>query len=106
MGLEKLISCEPALDTNWCRWHCIYVKQFRRHLKIKTRRMKRYWGTFDTQTGAIEIDPRATPKKRLEVIMHEALHGYCPDWTEKQMRTATRALRDVLWRDGYRRIHK
>lgn len=66
--------------------------------------MEKCWGTFCTRTGEIAVDPRATSKKRLETILHEALHGYAPEWTEQQMRTATRALRDLLWRDGYRRI--
>lgn len=82
------------------------VGKFRRHLKIRERRMKLCWGLFNPETGQITINPDATPKKRLEVIMHEALHGFCPEWTEKQMRTATRAIRDALWSDGYRRIYK
>lgn len=80
--------------------------KFRRHLKIRERPMKYWWGTMDVDTGDITIDPRATPRKRLETILHEALHGYAPEWTEAQMRVATRALRDALWKDGYRRIYK
>jgi hypothetical protein len=77
--------------------------RFRRHLKIRERRLSKEWGVICLKTGQIDIDPRATPKKRLETIMHEALHEAAPHWTEKQMRIVTRALRDALWKDGYRR---
>lgn len=75
-------------------------------LKIKERRSKTAWGTFDTATGEITINPDATPFKRLETIIHEALHKFSPDWTEKQVRVSARVIRDALWRDGYRRIYK
>ncbi len=83
-------------------------KRFRRHLKIVTRKLGRHGkdtvGLFWTRSSLIEIDPRLTSFKRLETILHEAMHEYAPHWSEAEVRTATRALRDALWRDGYRRV--
>ena len=56
--------------------------------------------------GRIEIDPRLTARKRLEIVLHEALHFRHADWTESRVVAESRKLAAVLWRDGWRRVCK
>lgn len=75
-------------------------------LKIKEGRRRNEWGSFCPKTGQIMINPEATSNKRLETFIHEALHQFSPNLTEKQVRIYARALKNALWQDGYRRIYK
>lgn len=56
----------------------------------------------------IEIDPRLGAKRMLEVICHEALHIALPDLVgdkgEAEIDRLGKAVSDVLWRDGYRKV--
>lgn len=54
--------------------------------------------------NTIELAPHLWPSKRLEVMVHEALH--LADWkmSEKKVTNRAKYIADVLWRDGYRRI--
>jgi len=64
----------------------------------------------------IEIDPRLGAKRMLEVICHETLHIALPHLTdhppkskaykkgEAEVDRLGKALADVLWKDGYRKV--
>lgn len=53
--------------------------------------------------NTIEIDPNLWPQKRLEVVIHEALH--LADWSmsERKVKYRAKYIADVLWRQGYRK---
>lgn len=61
----------------------------------------REWGI----PPVIEVDPRNTPRQRMEVIIHEMLHHLCPDKSETWVRLNAKKVRNMLWKDGYRRIY-
>lgn len=53
--------------------------------------------------GTIEIDPRLTGKKRLEILCHEIIHHIATDWTEAKVLHAGRIMGNALWKQGYRK---
>lgn len=52
--------------------------------------------------ASIEIDVRTTGRKRLEIIIHEALHLAFPAVPEEDIRRAGRYVGMVVWALGYR----
>ncbi|MEO8207351.1 MAG: hypothetical protein ABI615_14330 [Chthoniobacterales bacterium] len=53
----------------------------------------------------IEIDPRQTPRVRLDTIIHEWLHIEFPALSETQIRRRAGRLTKILWEDKWRKIH-
>lgn len=53
--------------------------------------------------GTVLIHDRLTPRRRLEVELHEALHCLYPDLSEETVTSGAADLRRLLWRLGYRR---
>jgi len=64
------------------------------------------WGqaTTDPANPVIEIDPRLSPRRELEVLAHEALHIAFPEMSEKEVDRAGKVVSAVLWQENYRRI--
>lgn len=64
------------------------------------------WGqaTTDPDRPVIEIDPRLSPRRELEVMVHEALHIAFPEMAEKDVDRAGKVVGAVLWQENYRRI--
>lgn len=54
--------------------------------------------------GVIEIDPRLTGKKQMEILIHEALHLLNPEWEEGKVVKQSRKLTQLLWKENYRRV--
>jgi len=54
--------------------------------------------------NTIEVAPHLWPSKRLEVMVHEALH--LADWkmSERKVENRAKLIAQVLWADGYRRM--
>ena len=52
----------------------------------------------------IEIDPRATGKKELELLIHESLHLIYPTQEEEMIETNAITLTNLLWKIGYRKV--
>jgi hypothetical protein len=52
----------------------------------------------------IEIDPRATGKKQLEILLHEGLHVVFPDLSEEAVVNAAVLLTNTLWSEDFRRV--
>jgi hypothetical protein len=55
--------------------------------------------------GVIKVDPRQTPRDRMETLIHEMLHEVCPYLEEWAVQEAGDKIEQLLFRDGYRRIH-
>ncbi len=67
---------------------------------------ERAWGqaTTDAARPIIEVDPRLSPRRELEVLVHEAIHICWPDKNEKEVDRAGKVISTVLWQENYRRI--
>jgi len=64
------------------------------------------WGmaTCDPARPLIEIDPRLSPRRELEVLCHEQLHISLPDLSEKQIDRLGKEMSRTLWDQNYRRV--
>ncbi|CAB4192442.1 hypothetical protein UFOVP1233_37 [uncultured Caudovirales phage] len=58
----------------------------------------------DPQHPMIEVDPRLSAKRELEVVCHEALHIALPDLVEKEVDRVGKAIARVLWSQNFRRV--
>lgn len=84
----------------------------RRTPKIVYRKLGNEWAWGQAHPHQnpplIEIDPRLGAKRMLEVICHEALHIALPDLVgkkgEAEIDRLGKAVSDVLWKDGYRKV--
>jgi hypothetical protein len=67
---------------------------------------ERAWGqaTCDPSHPTIEIDPRLSPKRELEVLCHEQLHLSLPDLSESQIDRLGKEMSRTLWSQNYRRV--
>jgi hypothetical protein len=61
---------------------------------------------YDPENRRILIHNKLTPKRELEVVIHEALHA--ADWhkDESWVKVVAKELSQMLWRLGYRRDHE
>ena len=71
--------------------------------EVKLGRQK-LWGQTNCTDGVVDIDPRMKSKKYMRILLHESLHVCFPEMKEMAVRRASRLMRDVLWKQGYRRI--
>lgn len=64
------------------------------------------WGmaTTDPQHPLIEIDPRLSPRRELEVLCHEQLHISLPELSESQIDRLGKEMSRTLWSQNYRRV--
>ena len=58
---------------------------------------------FDRDVREIWIDPKLRGQERMESLIHEGTHAELPTLTEEQVTALGRNIKDLLWRDGYRR---
>lgn len=77
-------------------------------MKVNERKLGREkaWGLAHQEDNLIEIDPRLTGKKRLEIYLHEAIHLIYPKLSESDVIKHSKKLTSLLWKQGYRRIEK
>ena len=64
------------------------------------------WGQAwpNRPTPLIEVDPRLSPKRELEVLCHEALHVAFPEMSEADVYRAGKVVSRVLWSQNLRRV--
>ncbi len=60
------------------------------------------WGTFDWGDMTLCISYQTKERLRLDTIIHECLHAFCPYLHEDFVATIATDLCNVLWRLGYR----
>jgi hypothetical protein len=77
-----------------------------RRLRIVTRKLgrERAWG--QQEPGLIEIDSRLKGRRRLNVLLHEAIHEAFPRVSETGVLNAARTITAALWQQGYRRVEE
>jgi hypothetical protein len=52
--------------------------------------------------GTIEIDPRLSPRRRLEILIHEMMHHRHLHWTEEHVTKEAAVMAKFLWKNGVR----
>ena len=78
-----------------------------RRIKVTDCKLKNHAAAGLTLKGVADeflIDPRLDENHRLEILLHEGQHLLMPDVSEMLIRAYSRRLKDMLWRDGWRRI--
>lgn len=71
-------------------------------LEVKLGREKAVGQTY--YDGTIQIDPRQSPKERMDTIIHETIHTVHPELSEEQVIQLANISTNTLWKDGYRRV--
>lgn len=62
------------------------------------------WGMAHADDNIIEIDARLKGKKRLEILIHEALHLLNPDMEEDDVILQSQKICLTLWKLNYRQV--
>ena len=79
-----------------------------RKTKVVFRKLgkEQAWGqaTCDPARPLIEIDPRLSPRRELEVICHEQLHISMPAVDEREIDRLGKELSRTLWEQNFRRV--
>lgn len=62
------------------------------------------WGMAHADDNIIEIDARLKGKKRLEILIHEALHLLNPEMSEEDVILQSQKICLTLWKLNYRQV--
>lgn len=54
----------------------------------------------------IEIDPRQSSREYLDTLIHEMLHCFLPDLSERGITRMADLMTEEIWKRRYRRIDK
>ena len=76
-----------------------------RKVKVVERKLGRIgaYGMATLAQNLIELDPRMTERRRLTILVHEAIHLARWDLTEREVTKLAPKIGKVLWQQGYRR---
>lgn len=76
-----------------------------KRIKIKYSKLgkQKVWG-FAHSDGLIEVDERLKGKKKMEIIIHEAMHLLNPEDSEEEVVRKSVILTNTLWYEKYRMI--
>jgi hypothetical protein len=81
--------------------------QFHPAMKIIVARRKlgkeRSYGLAWQHLKKIELDSRLTPRKELEIMVHEVSHLVFPKMVEEHVERLGKIVSKVLWQEGYRK---
>jgi len=72
--------------------------------KLGHRQSLGLWEKVNDKTSKISIDARLKGFQRLLIVLHEALHETCRDWTEEKVVAVSEFLARVLWECDYRHV--
>lgn len=72
--------------------------------KLGRRQSLGLWEKINETTSMIAIDERLKGFQRLLIVVHEALHEACRDWTEEKVVSVSEFLASVLWKCDYRHV--
>jgi len=72
--------------------------------KLGRRRYQGYqiYGWADEKKRVIEIDSRLQGKKKMRVLIHEAVHVAEPSLSESEVEKIEKLVGETLWSEGYR----
>lgn len=72
--------------------------------KLGGRNALGLWESHSAKSAIISIDPRLKGFQRLLILMHEAVHETCPEWTEERVICASEILAGIIWQCDYRHV--
>lgn len=75
-------------------------------MKVVYRKLgkERAWGQAHTDSNTIEIDPRLKGRKKMEILIHEALHILNPEMSETKVLEQGRRIANLLWKQHFRQV--
>jgi hypothetical protein len=56
------------------------------------------------EDGIIEIDPRLKGRRKMEVLIHEAIHLLNPEFSETKVIEQGRKIANLLWKQHFRQV--
>jgi hypothetical protein len=65
---------------------------------------QRAWGQAHVDSNTIEIDPRLRARKKMQILIHEAMHILNPDWSETKVIEQSTRMAKMLWSQHYREV--
>lgn len=75
-------------------------------MKVVYRKLgkEKAWGQALIDENIIEIDPRLRARKKMQILIHEALHILNPEWSESKVIEQSTKLAKLLWSQHYREV--
>lgn len=75
-------------------------------MKVVYRKLgkEKAWGQALIEDNTIEIDPRLRARKKMQILIHEALHILNPEWSESKVIEQSTKLAKLLWSQHYREV--
>lgn len=75
-------------------------------MKVVYRKLgkEKAWGQALIEDNTIEIDPRLRARKKMQILIHEALHLLNPEWSESKVIEQSTKLAKLLWSQHYREV--
>ena len=75
-------------------------------MKVVYRKLgkEKAWGKAHIDSNTIEIDPRLNGRKKMEILIHEALHILNPEMSETKVLEQGRKIANVLWKQHFRQV--
>jgi len=102
------------LDKIWEKCYNMFVKRPKRIKKFVVIREKKLgreradgakvWGFCYKDENLIEIDPRQSPKRYFNTLVHELLHMVFANESETKITKSADLIVKELWKANYRRI--
>lgn len=75
-------------------------------MKVVYRKLgkEKAWGQAFDDSNTIEIDPRLKGRKKMEILIHEAIHLLNPDMSESKVLEQGRKIANLLWKQHFRQV--
>lgn len=75
-------------------------------MKVVYRKLgkEKAWGQAHIDSNTIEIDPRLKGRRKIEILLHEALHILNHEWSETKVIEQSKKLTSLLWKEHYREV--
>lgn len=75
-------------------------------MKVVYRKLgkEKAWGQALIEDNTIEIDPRLRARKKMQILIHEALHLLNPEFSESKVIEQSTKLAKLLWSQHYREV--
>lgn len=56
------------------------------------------------ESNTIEIDPRLKGRRKMEILIHEAIHLLNPEMSESKVLEQGRKIANLLWKQHFRQV--
>lgn len=75
-------------------------------MKVVYRKLgkEKAWGQAHIDDNTIEIDPRLRGRRKMEILIHEALHILNPEMSETKVLEQGRRIANLLWKQHFRQV--